>query len=154
MRFASAERAEVVNTGTIVRFDGTQGYGFITPDSGGEDVFLHASVLDDSVKGLVRGGMRVEFEAAKSERGLKALQVHVLDDIEDASAVSYPTAKSSAGSAAREDDELCDVLPSAEFSQKITDVLIDVAPSVTGSQIVQVRQRLVAFAKRHGWVDG
>jgi hypothetical protein len=45
------------------------------------------------------------------------------------------------------------VLSAATLAQKITDVLIDVAPTVTGAQISEVRRRLLAFAKQHGWIE-
>ncbi|MBB5158643.1 cold-shock protein [Saccharopolyspora phatthalungensis] len=144
-----------METGTIVRFDGIKGYGFIAPDAGGEDVFLHASILDDSLKEVLRGGMRVEFEATPGTQGTKAMSVHLLGTPSHAS-----TVESSAGAAQtsevynrRDDDELCDVLSTTEFAQKITDVLIEAAPSMTGGQILQVRRQLVAFAQRHGWVE-
>jgi cold shock CspA family protein len=149
-------KAEVVETGTVVRFDGAQGYGFITPDGGGDDVFLHASVLDDDVKDRLRGGTRVEFQTMRGERGLKAFGVHVID-----SAVSHSltqTAPATLGDSVAEhagaDDELCDVLIETEFAQKITEVLIEVAPTLTGAQIVQVRRGIGAFARKHGWVEG
>ncbi|MBB5152489.1 cold-shock protein [Saccharopolyspora phatthalungensis] len=140
-----------METGTIVRFDGIKGYGFIEPDSGGEDVFLHASILDDAVKQVLRGGMRVGYASAPSGQGTKALAVQLLGATSPApTAVQAPSPERPVR---REDDELCDVLRETEFAQKITDVLIEAAPSMTGSQILQVRKQLVTFAQRHGWVE-
>ncbi|WP_283136930.1 cold-shock protein [Rhizohabitans arisaemae] len=141
--------------GTVVRYDRAQGYGFITPDGGGEDVFLHASVLDDDLKAVLRGGMRVEYQTMQGERGLKAFQVHILDSPGVPSfSAGYLQAKAAAPrSADGGDEELCDVIAASELAQVITDVLITVAPNVTGSQIIQVRERLIAFAHQHGWVE-
>lgn len=125
-----------------MRFDEERGFGFITPDDGGEDVFVHASVLDDSVRPLVCG-TKVEFDVMGGDRGLKAFRVQVLERPRPA---ADPAERDGAGT--RDG-----ALTSAEFEQEVTNVLIDVAPAVTGSQIVQVRKRLVAFAQKHGWVQ-
>ncbi|MEV0705533.1 cold shock domain-containing protein [Saccharopolyspora sp. NPDC050389] len=138
--------AEAVETGKIVKYDETRGFGFIAPDSGGEDVFLHASILDEELKQNLRGGMRVGFEAMPGTQGTKAVAVHPLGAASQAAEVADETRRG-------DDDELCDVLPVAEFSQQITDVLIETAPSLTGGQILQVRKRLVAFAQSNGWVE-
>ncbi|CAM04684.1 putative cold-shock DNA-binding protein [Saccharopolyspora erythraea NRRL 2338] len=150
-----------MKTGTVVRFDGIKGYGFIAPDAGGEDVFLHASILDEELKEVLRGGMRVEFEAVPGNQGTKAMTVNLLGAATRTPPPLEPeaSAKAEAGAASRQheeraDDEMCDVLPTAEFAQKITDVLIEAAPSMTGGQILQARKQLVAFAQRHGWVEG
>ena len=39
--------AGMMLTGKVIRFDDVRGYGFIAPDGGGEDVFVHANVLGD-----------------------------------------------------------------------------------------------------------
>jgi CspA family cold shock protein len=123
-------------TGTVVRFSGANGYGFITPDDGSEDVFLHASLLEGRYRESIPRGTRVSFEAAQSERDRKAVVVKV---------IAEPPAR-----AAGSDDDLCDVISSSEFSQRITDVLISAVPSITGGQIVEVRTKLLDYARRHG----
>ncbi len=137
-----------VATGTVVRFNGTNGYGFITPDDGGEDVFLHASLLSDRYKDAVPPGTRVDFQAVSSERGPKAVAVTVTGPAEAAGG-------SSAGESRRDDpdDQLCDVVSTSEFAQKITEVLIDVAPSITGAQISEIRRSLLAYGAGHGWIE-
>jgi cold shock protein len=137
------KRVSPVDEGTIVRFDRVQGYGFIAPDSGGDDVFFHASLLDDNVKDLVLRGTRVEYRATGSDRGPKAVAARLLGSPAAAAAPTQGV-----------DDDLCEVIPATEFAQAITDVLIDAAPSVTGAQISQIRQRLVAYARRYGWLEG
>jgi CspA family cold shock protein len=71
-----AGRAGVMLTGRVVRFDEMRGYGFIAPDKGGEDVFVHANVLGDD-KYMFCAGLPVEFEVTEGERGLKAHSVHI-----------------------------------------------------------------------------
>ena len=55
--------------------------------------------------------------------------------------------------AAGDDDELCDVLMPKEFTTELTEVLIQHVPSLTGTQIAQIRQHLVDLARSHGWVE-
>jgi len=126
-----------VSTGTVVRFNGTNGYGFITPDDGGDDVFLHASLLPDGYRESIPVGTRVEFQSVGSDRGPKAVSVTVLRK----------------ESADDPDDQMCDVISAQAFAQKVTEVLIDVAPSITGAQITEVRARLLTFARQRGWVE-
>jgi CspA family cold shock protein len=71
--------AGMMLTGKVIRFDDVRGYGFIAPDDGGEDVFVHANVLGDD-KYMFGPGQRVEFEATDSDRGPKARAVHLLPD--------------------------------------------------------------------------
>jgi SRSO17 transposase len=52
------------------------------------------------------------------------------------------------------DDSMCDVLSVDEFTQEMTGVLLAVASSLTGDQILQIRQGLVRFGKNHGWTEG
>ncbi len=62
--------------GTLSRYDGDRGFGFVTPD----DVFLHVSALSgDGSSGVPEEGMRVEFELRQGDRGLLAADVRVLD---------------------------------------------------------------------------
>ncbi len=134
-------------TGRIVQFNKTRGYGFIAPDGGGDDVFLHMEELKTHAH-TARAGMRVQFEVMEGQRGLKAYDVKVLDP--------PPTNAAPRGEWDEEDgfdDDLSDVIPTAEYTQEITDVLIAVSPAVTAAQIVEIRQRLVAAARRRGWLQ-
>ncbi len=66
-------------TGRVLQFDHERGYGFIAADDGGEDVFLHASVLDGDSYELAPG-MRVEFKVMAGDRGRKAFAAHLIDE--------------------------------------------------------------------------
>jgi CspA family cold shock protein len=62
-------------TGKIKWFNDQKGFGFIQDDTGGEDVFVHFSVVEmDGFKSL-KEGQAVTYEAEKSAKGLKATKV-------------------------------------------------------------------------------
>ncbi len=66
-------------TGQVLQFDHVRGYGFVAAEDGGEDIFLHASVLDEDPE-LLRPGMRVEFEVMNGDRGRKAFAAHLVEE--------------------------------------------------------------------------
>jgi cold shock CspA family protein len=163
----SEGEAHTMATGIVVRFDGDRGYGFIEPDDGGEDVFLHASVLDDDVKSLMRIGKRVQFDAVGGERGRKAFDVRVLDiplpaprtvpaDPPAAAPLvpaQAPAAKQAPQPEPEPAEDTCDVLTAREFTNEITERLLETVPSLTGEQIVAIRNTFVALADEHGWIE-
>jgi CspA family cold shock protein len=66
-------------TGTVKWFNGNKGYGFIVPDEGGDDVYVHVSaVLASGVRDLYEKD-RVEYELTKSRGKMIATQIAVLD---------------------------------------------------------------------------
>jgi cold shock protein len=57
-----------MNTGTVKFYNEIKGYGFIQPDNGGKDVFVHATALERAgLRGLVEG-QKVAFDTAEDRR--------------------------------------------------------------------------------------
>jgi CspA family cold shock protein len=63
--------------GTVTFFDADKGFGFIAPDSGGEDVFVHVRALLGGLRELAEGD-RVAFDVAAGERGPQARDVELV----------------------------------------------------------------------------
>lgn len=60
-----------MNTGTVKFYNTQKGYGFIQPDDGGKDVFVHATALERAgMRGLAEG-QRVSFDTEKDPRSGK-----------------------------------------------------------------------------------
>ena len=59
-------------SGTVKWFNATKGYGFIQPDTGGKDVFVHVTALENSGMKSLNEGQRVNFEVMSDRRGEKA----------------------------------------------------------------------------------
>ena len=58
-----------MSNGTVKFFNESKGFGFITPDEGGKDVFVHANGLIDEIN----EGDKVSFDVEESPKGLNAL---------------------------------------------------------------------------------
>ncbi len=56
-------------TGTVKFYNETKGFGFIKPDEGGADVFVHVSAIERSGIGTLTEGARISFETEPDKRG-------------------------------------------------------------------------------------
>lgn len=54
---------------------------------------------------------------------------------------------------APDDEQMCDVLSPVELGQELTELLLTSTPSLTGQQVLAVRQAVLESARKHGWVD-
>ena len=64
-----------MNNGTVKWFNAQKGYGFISDDNGGEDVFVHFSAIQDEGFKTLAEGQGVEFEIVDGARGPQAANV-------------------------------------------------------------------------------
>lgn len=64
----TARKQQTMKTGTVKFYNGQKGFGFIAPDEGGNDVFVHASALERAGIRSLAEGQKVSFETAKDQR--------------------------------------------------------------------------------------
>jgi cold shock protein len=124
----------LVVTGKVVRFDEIRGYGFVAPEGGGEDVFVHVNDLDVD-KRLIAPGAVVEFVIEDGERGPKASNVRIVRN---------------APTVAR-DVEYLEF--SLEFREELTEALLTAVPTLTADQVVRVRKTVLDLVRDRGWLD-
>ena len=62
-------------TGTVKWFNYAKGYGFITPDEGGKDLFVHYSQINSNGFKTLTEGAKVEFESREGSKGPEATNV-------------------------------------------------------------------------------
>ncbi|HEX2136278.1 MAG TPA: cold-shock protein [Microvirga sp.] len=60
-----------MNTGTVKFYNDQKGFGFIQPDNGGKDVFVHATALERAGLRGLREGQKVSFDTAEDRRSGK-----------------------------------------------------------------------------------
>lgn len=64
-----------MGVGTVKWFNATKGFGFITPDGGGEDLFVHQTEIQMNGYRELAEGQRVEFEVTQGKKGMQASSV-------------------------------------------------------------------------------
>ena len=66
-----------MNTGTVKFYNAQKGFGFIQPDNGGKDVFVHASALERAgIRGLAEG-QKVSFDTEEDRRSGKTAVANI-----------------------------------------------------------------------------
>ncbi|OLF17621.1 cold-shock protein [Actinophytocola xanthii] len=131
-------------SGKVVRFDEARGYGFVAPDIGGEDVFLHVNDITFDKRLLVPGA-RVDFEIEEGDRGPKATYARMSTPAQThAPANAHPEGG---------DADFCEVLTEREFLTDVTELLLAAVPTITAGDVVRTRLALVGWAKKRGWVE-
>ncbi len=167
----------VAVSGKVVHFDSNRGFGFLAPENGGDDVFLH--INDISIdENLLRPGAVVEFDVESTDRGSKATNVKVTEEA--------PAGEPAAERAQRREDsrgryadrdrgdrdrgdrrdrfdrndrgDRGDRGPrrpsrhaGGPLSNEITELLLDSAPDLTARQITSIRSRILDLAAARGW---
>ena len=66
-----------MDTGTVKWFNGQKGYGFIQPDNGGADIFVHISAVEKSGLRGLNEGQKVSYEVQKDPKSGKNSAVNI-----------------------------------------------------------------------------
>ncbi|PSL51633.1 putative cold-shock DNA-binding protein [Saccharothrix carnea] len=138
----------MVVKGKVVRFDEVRGYGFVSPEEGGEDVFIHVNDIDFD-KRLMAPGALVEFLVEMGDRGPKASRVSL---VREASVRSGASSYHS-GDDVNGNDMFCEVVSTKRYLQEVTETLLAAAPGMTAEQILNVRKNLVGMARKYNWIE-
>jgi len=76
--YSPVDRPTVEELGTVKWYNANKGFGFISPDHGGKDIFVHASALDRSgIMGLAEG-QRVAVDVADGQKGPEAVSLRLI----------------------------------------------------------------------------
>ncbi|MEE3853411.1 cold shock domain-containing protein [Gordonia sp. LSe1-13] len=145
-------------SGKVVHYDANRGFGFLAPESGGADVFLHINDIDIDENAL-KPGAKVEFDVEETERGSKAVNVAVTEAAPAEEAPSgrphrrdnHDHGRSHGGDRPRR-SRGSGSLDSSAFIEEITELLLDSSDDLTAGQIIAIRQRITDFAVARGWV--
>ncbi len=71
----ASEDRTIMATGIVKWFSNAKGYGFISPDEGGDDIFAHFSAIEMEGYKSLKEGQRVEFDVSNGPKGLQANKI-------------------------------------------------------------------------------
>jgi len=74
-RFTNFIQGNIMATGTVKWFNDSKGYGFITPDDGGDDLFAHFSAINMQGFKTLKEGQKVSFEVTTGPKGKQASNI-------------------------------------------------------------------------------
>ena len=74
------KRNQIMNKGTVKWFNATKGYGFISPDNGGGDVFVHISAVEQAGLGSLNEGQTVSYDVQVDQQRGKSSAVNLKTD--------------------------------------------------------------------------
>jgi CspA family cold shock protein len=69
-----------MSSGTVKWFNAQKGFGFIEPEDGGKDVFVHISAVERSGMGTLREGQKVSFDVERDQRSGKVAATNLKGD--------------------------------------------------------------------------
>jgi len=76
-RIVSRLKGQHVSTGTVKWFNETKGYGFITPDQGGSDIFVHISAVERSGLRGLNEGQKISYDLEADRKTGKSAAVNL-----------------------------------------------------------------------------
>jgi CspA family cold shock protein len=86
-----------MTTGTVKFFNENKGYGFIAPDGGGNDAFVHISAVERSGMRSLRQDQRVSYDLQEDRRGkMAAVNLKAADEAAPAAAAEEPASAQAA----------------------------------------------------------
>lgn len=74
-----SERDKTMQTGTVKWFNGQKGFGFIQPDDGGADVFVHISAVERAGMASLHEGQKIGYELQRDARNGKMSAANLQD---------------------------------------------------------------------------
>ena len=77
MGSSHVKKEQVMPTGTVKWFNNAKGFGFILPESGGEDLFAHYSSIEMDGYKTLKAGQMVDFEVIQGQKGMHATNIRV-----------------------------------------------------------------------------
>ncbi|MFZ2510505.1 MAG: cold shock domain-containing protein [Gordonia sp. (in: high G+C Gram-positive bacteria)] len=170
-------------SGKVVHYDPNRGFGFVSPESGGDDVFVHINDLHGIDEGQLRPGAKVDFDVEDTDRGAKATNLTVTEEAPPGEAPSVERAQrrddnrgrfgdrddrrggdrgdrrgsydrgGDRGGDRRDDRSSRRPRHTGPLFNEITELLLDSAPDLTARQITSIRSKLMDLAGARGWTN-